>query len=356
MSIKKSYICLSTKYIYSSVILILLGMILFILFPLNELLVKRNDSNKIPVGNPIHTPPPDTPTPTIIQKILFPNNPDAERGMKILRNSKYGHPSYKLYSVENAKEYFDENQQPNFFLEFLGINPVNQYLYLYKITYPVYPIYTQFTEKYEVNIETKEVVPIFPTKNELETILDTTSKQIQIPGTNKSIILPSQFLITVSNQMLSFSQTNKYYEANLCLNRQDEYCKEFREYLGSLLQTFGDPNKLLSVGVRTIKWAGTPHEWALDNVGWQGRTLRETLIEYPDFSLPETVTIGNNDFYKIGEGCCGDRTYSYITKGFDGSGTSLLIIFQATGEQKTIDEKENRRTIPYLEEILKTMN
>ena len=36
-----------------------------------------------------------------------------------------------------------------------------------------------------------------------------------------------------------------------------------------------DPAKQLSVSVRILLWQGTPHEWALDNVGWQGSTIEK---------------------------------------------------------------------------------
>jgi len=276
--------------------------------------------------------------------------------MRILLSSDYGHASYKLFT-QAKKELFSSAGESIFFLEFLGANSSSDELH-YKVYWARYPISSELIEEYTVNIVTNKITPIFPSIIEINNVLISPIKQVRIPGTNKSISLPISFSIRFSEKGMSFNQPDIRDTAFVCAQQHENgYCQAYKAYLGDKLEQLGDIGELISVSVRTVDWQGTPHEWALDNVGWQGKTLRETMVEYPNYSIPETVTIGNNDFYKIGEGCCGDRSYSYITKGFDDNGSPLLIIFQATNsESKEIDAKKNTRKIPYLERLLQTVN
>lgn len=360
MSINRPYICLSTKLIYSSIIVVLLSAIFFTLFPLNEIFQKREVANNAPIVNPTHVPPTDEPTPSPIQKVLFPSNPEAEKGMRDLKKSKYGHPSYVLDIEDENRPLFDgingNSGNAIHYLKYLGSDMSNSHLLKYKVTYAMYPLSSSLTEEFHVNIELNEVKPLFPSMDIIDSILNPVLKKVQIPNTNKSLMLPSHFIIKSEDKTLSFSQPRSADMIEFCSKTLEyPYCKDYSQYLGDKLYTIGN-NRSLGVNIRLIEWIGTPHEWALDNVSWQGSTYRETIRKYPDFIGSETATIGNNDFYKIGEGCCGDRSYSYITKGFGDSGTPLLIIIRATGKQVQIEEKDGIRRMPYLEEILKTMN
>lgn len=358
MSIKKPYICLSTNLIYATVIVILLAAIMFTLFPANELFTNKKESIVTPMVNPTLTSPSKVPTPSPIQKVLFPNNPEAEKAMRLLRESKYGYSTYVLDVKDENRASFDgingSSGNSIHYLRYDGVDGNNQHKF--EVSYAFYPISSTVSEEFLVNTLTAEVQPIFSSMDMIESILNPELKKVQIPSTNKSLMLPSHFVIKSEDKELNFSQPNTTDIFELCYsNLEYPYCKDYAQYLGDKLSIIGK-NRTLGANIRLIKWNGSPHEWALDNVGWQGRTYRETIREYPDFIGSETVTLGNNDFYKIGEGCCGDRTYSYITKGFDASGTPLLIIIRASGEQVQVGGKEGVRRMPYLEEILKTMN
>lgn len=358
MGVKKPYICVSTKHIYSSIIIVLLSAILLTLFPIKEMFQKTKVVDNTPIINPTHSPPTEAPTPSPIQKVLFPDNPEAEKGMRILRESKYGYSPYVLDIKDENRALFDgingSGGNPIHYIRFDGVDGTKDHKFVVSYTY--YPNSSTISEEFSVNTLTSEVKPVFSSMELVTSVLKPILKKVQIPSTNKSLMLPSHFAIKSENTLLSFSQPKVVDILEYCLqNLEYPYCKEYADFLGDNLSIIGK-NRKLSVTIRVIQWTGTPHEWALDNVGWQGRTYRETIKEYPDFIGSESVTIGNNDFYKIGEGCCGDRTYSYMTKGFDASGKPLLIIFRAEGEQIPVEGKEGVRRMPYLEEILKTMN
>jgi len=363
MSIKNENICVSTKLIYSLVIAVLLAAIVFTLFPLNELFIKK-DVVKItdwpPIINPTHAPPTEVPTPTIVQQVLFPDNPNAENAMRLLSKSKYGYSPYVLDIKDKNRPLFDgingHSGNAIHYLEYQGTDTNNPEIHKFKVTFAMYPFASSLTEEFQVNLETNDVKPFFPSMALFDRILNPSLKKVQIPHTNKSLMLPDHFIIDSTEKTFVFSQSNNADMAEYCSHTPEyPYCKEYAQYLGGTLEVIGQKRNL-GVSVRIIEWEGTPHEWALDNVSWQGKSYRETIKEYPDFVDSATVTLGNNDFYKIREGCCGDRSYSYITKGFSDNGTPLLIIFRAVGEQVRIEGQKGIRKMPYLEEILKTMN
>lgn len=353
MDIKKTYICLSTRLIYFSVIIILLIAILFTLFPLNELFVKKEITNNTPIITPANTIPTDVPTPTLIPRILFPDNADAQKAYLILLYSPYFEQSVNMYLYEGDKTDYFRNQTVSTYVEYQGTQQDEKNSILLDVTFPAQAVGGILNRLFKIDIGLMKVAPVYSDKKD---ILNPSFTKVPIPHTNKSFMIPDSFKV-INGENLSFEQNSLAANAYLCGlgDWRDIYCKKLQEYLGRDAEVIAE--RYFSGHVTTLKWEGLPHEWALDHVAWQGSTYRETMNKYSDFLGSVTITLGNNNFYKIGQGCCGDNSFSYLTKGFDENGASVLITFTIYGyHEENIKKHPQIQTYPYLEEILKTMN
>jgi len=286
--------------------------------------------------------------------ILFPNDPTVQKGYEYLITSSYRKSGEIKIDNGNETDYYERGTMSGYstFIRYIEKDQKQGDVHQYEVSHIVFPI-GLIREKYDVNLRTKEVMPVFAS-SEKENILNPTLTRVQIPNTNKSLLLPTHFTIN-NDKTLFFKQSDLSINAFYCfqIKNATTYCQSLNTYLEETQELIA--KKYISVGVRTLEWNSSPHEWALDNISYQGKTLRETIAEYKDYQVGPTTTIGNNDFYKIGEGCCGDTSFSYMTKGFADNGTPLLIIFRANGYMES-DPKTHVRTNQYLEELLKTMN
>ncbi len=293
------------------------------------------------------------PTPTSTPSNLFPDNLDAQKAYLILLYSPYFEHTANMKLYEGDKTDYFKDQRFSTYVEYKGINHNEKNNLILEVTFPAQAVGGIIHRLFKIDKDLKKVTPVFREKNN---ILNPSFIKVQIPHTNKSFMIPNSFTV-LNGDNLSFKQDTFAADAYLCSlgDWTDAYCKKLKEYLGGDVKTIAE--RYVSGYVISQKWDGLPHSWALDHVTWQGRTYRETLKEFPDFLGSETVTLGNNDFYKIGEGCCGDTSFSYLTKGFDENGALVLITFTVHGFHKEyIKEHPQIQTYPYLEEILRTMN
>ncbi|MEI7653615.1 MAG: hypothetical protein WCJ70_05100 [bacterium] len=175
--------------------------------------------------------------------------------------------------------------------------------------------------------------------------------QFTIPGTRQSIKVPSSYIVELTRDGLHLNSSPLTQLAYICTDRDSPYCIEMRKVWGTRVTALA--SQYTSVTTRTVDWSGEIYAWISDHVSWQGSTEREWVARGQQKRNHQTI-IANRTYYKLGLGCCGDITYSYITKGTSPMGTPLLIIFTVEGNQRFIDNSAER-IAPNLEKILGTL-
>ena len=175
--------------------------------------------------------------------------------------------------------------------------------------------------------------------------------QFTIPGTRQTLRVPSSYAVELNKEELRFNSSPLTQLAYICTDRDSPYCIEMRKVWGTRVTALA--SQYTSVTTRTVDWSGEIYAWISDHVSWQGSTEREWVARGQQKTNHQTI-IANRTYYKLGLGCCGDITYSYITKGTSPMGTPLLIIFTVEGNQRFIDNSAER-IAPNLEKILGTL-
>lgn len=225
-----------------------------------------------------------------------------------------------------------------------------------------------------VNSEKKTVEPYFWFLNQKDDILNSQKTNLfTIPNTKTTINLPSYLTITykknyseinakndidtILGEVLNIDSPDISKESYWCtiytpVNKDNNYCPLLSKALGGENNLKETAKKQIDVLISSTEFNGTPYEWALDHAVYQGSTLRE--IEKDGFKGGQTIKLGENEFYAIGLGCCGDTSYDYIIQSKDIKGKSILIFFHVNGYEEREKDNDNYRHYPLLESILST--
>lgn len=167
----------------------------------------------------------------------------------------------------------------------------------------------------------------------------------------KSYKAPSKTLLDLfyCNNLDTGVDKPSYIDAVFCNKLYSNYSTETLAYIRENI--LFDPREGRGLDIYKIDTNLMPEEWVLDNLVYQGMTLRE--IYQRDFdigSLGKYVEINGSKFYSIGIGCCAyyERTYLYRYK--DENNKYMLIAFNNNNINAKTDEDHNM----ILDKILKT--
>ncbi len=195
------------------------------------------------------------------------------------------------------------------------------------------------------------ILPWFDDLHALDTAKPSDDLQFTIPGTRHTLRVPSSYTVELNKDGLHLSSSPLTQLAYICTDRESPYCIEMRKVWGTRITTLA--SQYTSVTTRTVEWSGDIYAWITDHTMWQGSTEREWVARGKPKADYQTVIAGKT-YNKIGLGCCGDISYSYITKGTSTTGAPLLIIFTSVGSHRWVTDTPEH-VAPNLEMILRTL-
>ncbi|MFC1755777.1 hypothetical protein ACFLZK_00075 [Patescibacteria group bacterium] len=168
-----------------------------------------------------------------------------------------------------------------------------------------------------VNVDENTVKPYFEDlenneniEGDISVIVPNSNTKVDVPKKH-SIEIDKEGKLIVKSNKLSFILNGCSYQSGYRGYKQSQLCIDLLEML-SEEQIEEIKSETIHVSVRVVETNLDQESWALDNVSYQGQTLRDLVELEGEEILGEYVTFGNNEFYKIGEGCCGDNSVSYI--------------------------------------------